>query len=273
MIPSWYDVLGVDPTASDVEVRAAWKAAIADLDPTDRRFRAANQAAEVLLDPERRAAHDAALEAERLDAEPEPDPTPEPVLLSKPGAEPKSGTEPGTEQGATPAPASGRRSVPTWLVAAVALLAAASLVLAAVLWQRELGETEDAVEDAAQAAQSVAERAIVPLLSYDYRTMEEDRAAALSYLTDDYGAEYEQLFEVLESSAGDLRPVVTVEVLASGVVRAGTERVQVLLFVDRPTVRRGEEEPTVYKDQVTVTLEKVGDDWLVDQLSTTPLQE
>ena len=39
------------PDASADEIRAAWKTGIADLDPTDRRFRVLNQAAEVLLDP------------------------------------------------------------------------------------------------------------------------------------------------------------------------------------------------------------------------------
>ena len=58
MTPSWYDVLDVDPAASTDEVRAAWRAGVADLDPTERRFRLLNQAAEVLLDPARRAEHD-----------------------------------------------------------------------------------------------------------------------------------------------------------------------------------------------------------------------
>ena len=61
---SWYDVLDVEPDASADEIRAAWRAAVADLDPTDRRFRVYNQAAEVLLDPSRRAAYDAELAAE-----------------------------------------------------------------------------------------------------------------------------------------------------------------------------------------------------------------
>ncbi|WP_435746635.1 J domain-containing protein [Nocardioides sp. SYSU DS0663] len=262
MTPSWYDVLGIDPTASEAEVRRAWKAAIADLDPSDRRFRAANQAAEVLLDPERRAAHDATLEAE---AEAEPEATA--------GAGPEVGPEPAAAPAAAGAAAGPRRSVPAWLIGVAALLALASVVAAAVLWRAEFATTEESVEDAARAAQAVAERAVVPLISYDHRTMAEDRTAALSYLTEEYGAEYEKLFAVLEESADDLEVVVEAEVLASGIVRADTDRVQVLLFVDRPTIRRGEEEPTIYKDQVTVTMEKVGDDWLVDQLSTTPLQD
>ncbi len=54
--PNWYDVLDVEPTAGTDEIRAAWRSAIADLTPADRRFRLYNQAAEVLLDDEQRAA-------------------------------------------------------------------------------------------------------------------------------------------------------------------------------------------------------------------------
>ena len=60
-----YDVLDVEPTSTPDEIRAAWRAAVADLDPTDRRFRVYNQAAEVLLDPARRASYDEELERER----------------------------------------------------------------------------------------------------------------------------------------------------------------------------------------------------------------
>lgn len=61
--PTWYDLLDVEPDAATADIRAAWKAAIADLDPTDRRFRTLNQAAAVLLDEEKRAAYDAELAA------------------------------------------------------------------------------------------------------------------------------------------------------------------------------------------------------------------
>ncbi len=61
--PGWYDVLDVEPTATTDEIREAWRAAIADLTPSDRRFRLYNQAAEVLLDDEQRAAYDAELAA------------------------------------------------------------------------------------------------------------------------------------------------------------------------------------------------------------------
>ncbi|TQL70491.1 Mce-associated membrane protein [Nocardioides albertanoniae] len=65
--PTWYDLLDVEPDAATSDIRAAWKSAIADLDPTDRRFRRLNDAAAVLLDEDKRAAYDAEL-AEREDA-------------------------------------------------------------------------------------------------------------------------------------------------------------------------------------------------------------
>lgn len=73
----------------------------------------------------------------------------------------------------------------------------------------------------------------------------------------------------IEESAPQTETVVRTEVLASGLVRSGHERVQVLVFVDRPTRNKALEEPVVYRDQVRVTMEKVGDRWLVDQLCTT----
>src|SRR5689334_13823552 len=71
MTTPWYDVLDVEPTASTDEIRAAWRAAVADLDPTARRFRLYNEAAEVLLDPERRAEYDAAEQRRTRPREPE----------------------------------------------------------------------------------------------------------------------------------------------------------------------------------------------------------
>ena len=69
--PSWYDVLDVAPDATEAEIRAAWRSAIADLDPSDRRFRVLNQAAEVLLDRKGRETYDAGLAPAEPIAEPD----------------------------------------------------------------------------------------------------------------------------------------------------------------------------------------------------------
>ena len=49
MSVSYYDLLDVEPTASETEIRDAWRSAVDGLLPTDRRFRAYNKAAETLL--------------------------------------------------------------------------------------------------------------------------------------------------------------------------------------------------------------------------------
>jgi Mce-associated membrane protein len=264
---SWYDLLDVDRDASDEEVRVAWKAAIADLDPTDRTFRVYNQAAEVLLDPGRRAAYDAELaEAEEpavvaaaLPAAPAPDATPG---AARTGASPAS--VPAGDRG----PAA-RSWVPAWLLAGLAVATAAVVGLASWLY---LAQPSDAsVEDSTKAAQAAAERAIGPILSYDARHLDRDKAAAESYLTSDYQGQYDKLFALIKQNAPQTGTVVTAQVVASGIVRSGEDRVQVLLFVNRPTTNKLRKQPVVYKDQVTVTMERVGGDWLVDDLVTSPV--
>lgn len=257
MSPSWYDILDVDPTATDDAIRAAWKSAIADLDPSDRRFRVRNQAAEVLLDPRQRAAYDAELAAQV----PETASTVE--LVEKP-IEPE--TKAPTTVDIQQVPDS-RRVVPGWLLAGVAILTAAAVSVAAWLW---FNESDESVETATRAAQSAAESAIVPILSYDVNNLDESQAAAQSYMTTDYQAKYDKLFAVIRENAPDTQTVVTADVLVSGIVRSGSNRVDILLFVDRPTTNKLQKTPMVYKDQVTVTMEKVGGDWLVDDLITTP---
>ncbi|WP_457208655.1 J domain-containing protein [Nocardioides sp. P5_C9_2] len=255
--PSWYDVLDVDRAAPADEVRAAWRAGIADLEPGSRRFASLNAAAEVLLDPARRAAYDASL----AESEPEPDPV---TVADEPGGDPLD-----------PAPASPRsvpvssHSVPAWLLAAVGLVLAGLVAGCAWAWQTTSGETE---EEATRAAQAAAERAIVPVLSYGYASLEEDRARAEGYLTSGYRADYDKLFAVIADNAPQTQTTVRATVVASGIVRSGQDRVDVLVFVDRPTTNKLTPEPETYKDQVTVTMQKVDDEWLVDDLVTSPAQ-
>jgi Mce-associated membrane protein len=296
--PTWYDVLGVDPAATPEEIRTAWRSAIADLEPGDRRFRSCNQAAEVLLDPARRAEYDAGL------AIAPPAPAPPEAVGDEPGVQPEDHAAstayepPPTHQRTGSTRPEGRRSVrsrlaglrrparpgatstgegattgrqvPTWLLAGLAVLVVAAVAVTAWVWNRE---SAAAVAESTRAAQTAAEQAVVPILSYDHKTIEQDQQRAHGYLTEDYRKDYDQLIEVIAQNAPRTRTVVEAEVVSSGIVRSGEDRVQVLVFVDRPTTNKLSREPVVYKDQVTLTMEKVGDDWLVDEMVTTPPQQ
>ena len=286
--PTWYDVLGVPRDASSDEVRTAWKSQIADLEPDDRRFDSLNRAAKVLLDPAARTAYDAA--HPEVDDDAAPDPT---TRLTETEAEretsrlaryrsreqaagrrerskEQAAERRGAEQeqkAARPAVTPG--GVPGWLLAGLGLLAAG--LVAATTWMWVAGD-DGGDDSAARAAQVAAERAVVPVLSYDYETLDEDQKAAQALMTGSYREEYDKLFAVLEENAPETQTKVTASVVASGIVRASDTRVQVLVFVDRPTTNKLSAEPVVYKDQVTLSMQRVDGTWLVDDLLTSPVQ-
>jgi Mce-associated membrane protein len=259
---TWYDVLGLEPTATTDEIRAAWRAAVADLDPTDRRFRVANQAAEVLLDPEHRAAYDA-----ELPVDDDPAREPEPAV----GLEPIAATDVEPD-GSVVALADGRGLptpgflVPGWLLIGLAVLTATALVVVGVLLTKPSDST---VVNDTSAAQAAAERAVVPILSYDAHHLDESQAQATPYLTDAYRAQYDKLFAVIRQNAPRTGTVVKAKYLASGIVRSGAGRVDVLVFVNQVTYNlQHPKTPVIYKNQATVTMEKVGNNWLVDNMVT-----
>jgi Mce-associated membrane protein len=270
MNANWYDVLDVEPTASSDEIRTSWRRAVADLDPTDRRFRVFNQAAEILLDPDRRAAYDAELERGRSDEA-------KPRLNDRSETEASSLARPRRRLShlmnrtvpQTVTEMDGQRDlplVPGWGLVVAAALVAASLLVAGVLVSKP---SDAAVAGDTQAAQAAAERAIVPLLSYDARHLDQSAAAAQPYMTDNEKEQYDKLFAVVRQNAPRTGTVIQAKYLASGIVRSGTDRVDVLVFVDQAT--RNKQHPRVpvtYKNQVTVTMAKVGGQWLVDDLTT-----
>ncbi|MBS2939503.1 hypothetical protein KDN32_17310 [Nocardioides sp. J2M5] len=253
--PTWYDLLDVARDASTDEVRAAWKSQIADLEPGDRRFDALNRAAKVLLDPAARAAYDAE----------------HPEHPAEPPVEEDAPAQPPVEEGA-PAPVTRpRRAVPGWLLAGLGIVAAGLVAVAGWTWTASAADGGEA-STAAREAQVAAERAVVPVLSYDYEHLDEDQRAAQALMTGSYRQEYDKLFAVLQENAPQTRTRVSAEVVASGIVRATDDRVQVLVFVDRPTTNKLSAEPVVYKDQVTLSMQRVDGEWLVDDLLTSPVQ-
>jgi Mce-associated membrane protein len=240
--PTWYDLLGVDRSADADRIRAAWRDAIADLDPTERRFATLNEAAAVLLDPARRRAYDAELAPEEPEA-----PEAEHPEAEHPEVEPV-----GTEDELSPSSTSdsiGESTpgtpylVPGWVLGCVAVVAAAAVILAAVLATRpsaektvqadvqlSTGSKVSRIEEPALAAEAAAKTAVVPVLSYDYRHLDDDKAAADKVMTDGYRKKYDKLFEdVVRKPATTTQTVITTKVVGSAIVRAGSERVQVLL--------------------------------------------
>lgn len=332
MNPTWYDLLDVEPDATTDEIRAAWKSAIEDLEPTDRRFRTLNDAAAVLLDKDKREAYDAELaaaeEAEAADetdqvdeatadeaavdeaaadedvATDEPEAAAEAALADTDvEAEAEGADETDAEEAddadeaeaAEPGVRGGLPELPVWVLAAVGVLAAASLVAALVLYfgqektvtvsndNTTTSTTEGSVgkeitknhtlmvEEKAVPALTAAKKAVVPLLSYDYKSMDASKKKAHAVMTKKYQDDYDRLFEVLVDNVPNTKTVVkTLPPVDAGVVRVGDDRVQVLVLVDRQVTNAERTQPVGYQEYATLTMAKVGDKWLVDGVTTVP---
>ena len=267
-----YAVLGVDRDASTDEIREAWKNAVAGLGPTDPTFNVLNQAGAVLLDPAKREKYD----AELADASAEVRPDSGPVAAETPAADLTAGDEP-ADADAVAEPADARASQglvgsPALLVTLAVLTVAA--LLAAIFAAGPLGSLLPAagVPDSQQRlvdAADAAEEAAVPVLSYDYRHLAQDEKAATARMTPAFRKDYEQTFTLIEQNAPQAQAVVAVKVLGSAIADTSAKGVDVLLFVDRPTSRKGAKEPVVYRDQVTFSMRLVDGEWLVDDMRTT----
>ena len=301
--PTWYDLLDVEPDAATDDIRAAWKSAIADLDPTDRRFRTLNDAAAVLLDEKKRAAYDAELAAleeaavEDEDREADEETTDAEVAADAADDEDEpADEEPDAEESA----ATGRTLplLPTWgLVAAGALALAAVVAAGVVFFGQEKVSTvannnvttstvEGAVgkqitrnhkllvEEQGGEALEAAKKAVVPLLSYDYSKMDESKSKAHDVMTKDYREDYDRLFAVLVDNVPETKTVVkTLAPVDAGVIRVSEDTVQILVLVDRQVTNAQRSTPIGYQEYAMLTMAKVGDEWLVDKVETQPSQD
>ena len=279
MNPTLYDILGVAHDASREQIRQAWREAADRFEPgqgsSTKQFRLFNEAAEVLLDPERRAEYDAGLAdsgtptavAPAAASSPASPPWTEPPTRSRrPLGVVRKSPRTSSEAG----PASGGVH---WVVLAVlgVLVALAAGVAAYFTVQAERVE---AYQQAVARAPSAAENAAVAVLSYDYESLETDRDAAAKFLSPDYRTEYVDTFDKLVvESATETKAKVEAEVLASSAMASGgdrdPERVQVLLFVNQSTTNAATEQtPSVALNRVRFDMVEVGGTWLVDGITS-----
>jgi Mce-associated membrane protein len=303
---NWYDLLDVDPDATSDEIRAAWRSAIEGMDPTDRRFRVYNRAAEVLLDEDKRAAYDVELaaqeseaEAESTEAEPDeaepdealpdeaepdeaepdeadpaevvPDEAEALVVLAKDADDEAADA---ADEDSAAAADSVRRPVPAWLLLSTTLVTALVVAGAVALWWFK--PSDQAVADATEQAEQAAQRATPVLFSYDYTRLDADHDAAVGYLTSDYRKSYEPLFAVIKQNAPDLQVKLHVDLVASGIVRTGDgreadDRVQVFVMFNQVKTDKASASPTTYPAFATLSMEKVDGEWLVDGVEGPPV--
>jgi Mce-associated membrane protein len=285
---SLYDLLGVAPTATADEIRDAWRSGIAQLDPTDRRFGLLNDAAGVLLDADKRAAYDEALRPAQEPVEPV-----EPAGAAEPAIQPTRREMPvvlpeGLATDALPLYAGrsgGRRTVPGWLLAALAALV--MVIGGAAIGLAALVPSSGQLSDATSEAEQTAQRAVTTIFSYDYTRLDDDQRAADAFLTDAYRQKYDDLFGLIKQNAPGLKLKVEAQFVASGIVRTGgdtggflsslfedrADRVQVLVMFNQVKTSGGSTHEVTFRNYATLSMQKVGGTWLVDQVTGPPIQQ
>ncbi len=147
------------------------------------------------------------------------------------------------------------------LVAATVILAIAVGVLGWFSWQQ--AQTDEARSAALAAARSHAQR----ILSYDYRRIDADAAAAKRVTTGSFRAEYTKtVTTVVKPTAIQYKAVVSAQVRAASVRSVSPDKVVVLLFVNQTTTSTRITGPKVDQSRVRMTLAKRGDDWFVSEI-------
>lgn len=134
------------------------------------------------------------------------------------------------------------------------------LVAGMLKWQ---DETVRAAEAAAIESVEVAKDSTVALLSYKPESVDRDLAAARDLLTGNFRDSYAQLTDdvvIPGSKQKQITAVATVPAAAS--VSATPKHAVVVVFVNQTTTI-GQDRPTDSTSSVRVTLDKVGERWLV----------
>jgi Mce-associated membrane protein len=151
------------------------------------------------------------------------------------------------------------------LLAGLLALALVALVALGLVAYRV--RADDRVETAREQALAAAQDHAVTILSYDYRHLGADFAAARKTLTGKFARDYQATTStVVRPGAEQVHAIVKAEVAAGSVVNATANRVVVLLFVNQTTTSTRLDGPKVDLNRVRLTLVKVNGQWLVSNV-------
>jgi hypothetical protein len=163
-----------------------------------------------------------------------------------------------------------RTAAATWIAVVAGALCIALAVAVALLAGRVHSDSAEQTtrRQAVHAARTITTR----LLSYDYRHIRSDIAAARASTAGRFRREYVLSTTRLQSEARRLRAIVQAEVKAVSVMSAGRSQVVLLIFVDQTSVKQvpGQARPVSRLDQnrVQMTLSRIGGHWLVTELAS-----
>jgi Mce-associated membrane protein len=197
-------------------------------------------------------------------------PPPPPDAVADPVA-PVATTDTSLEAEA-PAWGGGHRSRrPRTPVAVPALTALLVLAVAAAVLAALVGLKVSARHDrdrASTAAMSAATTGVATVLSYNYRSLDHDFAAAEALLTPSFRKAYDATTaKAVQPLAAKYKAVSTAQVSAAGVISASTSRATVLVFVSQTVTNSQLSAPRLDRSRIQVELVRAHGTWLINKLT------
>jgi chlorite dismutase len=126
-------------------------------------------------------------------------------------------------------------------------------------------ESEEERAELLASAEAAAESA----LSYDYRSLDSDRDAALQHMTESYGANYRTTFDQTVAAAAEESGASSTAIIqASGITAVGPDEATLLLFIDQTITHSDSEQPRQALNRVTISMVREGETWLVDDIQS-----
>jgi Mce-associated membrane protein len=174
---------------------------------------------------------------------------------AEPPAELDSGLDTGPE-------AATARPFARLVAGVIGVLLVLTLAGGVVLGQQALRghRAEQARSEASAAAREAAET----VLSYDYRSLDQNFAASRALLTPEFAADFDQTTKVVTEQAKKVKATVRAEVREVGVRDGDADRVTLLVFVNQTTTSTiTENKPRVDLNRARVTMARIDGQWLV----------
>lgn len=247
-----YETLGVASSATESQIKRAWRRKTRSTGPGTVEFAAINTAAELLLDPDRRREYD---------------------------TERASSKAPETAVDASAPAGRWKRFLASWNATAifagiVALVAAGFAIWLAIDHNSNSGSSASTADQNAAVAAAQIELPVV--LSYDYRSMPADMANAERFMTPARKLKYEATMQSLINGGtfpgttakvipvGQEQTVVvaTVSPTSVGIISATPTTAQVGAYVKQVTTQRSGTQ--THLNWVQIAMVKQGGVWLID---------
>lgn len=132
-----------------------------------------------------------------------------------------------------------------------------------VLMVRQASAQQARADSRAAAMQSAAVRVPV-MLSYSYRTLDDDLVVATGNATGSFRKDFaDALSTVVAPNAMSKKITTKADVVGSSVVSGGGDDVTLLLFVTQSTLTGDSQKPTTSGSRITVRMKKTDAGWLV----------